>query len=150
MMIRKVRILLIEDNPGDVQLTREALNEKYANEVILETVGDGETAINYLFRRPPFQDAYPPDLILLDINLPGINGIQVLEQLKNASALRKIPVVILTTSQSDRDVSSAYGQYANSYLIKPSSFIEFVETIQQLKKYWFNLVRLPTDYKAAS
>ena len=141
MSTRPVEILLVEDNPGDVLLTKRAFaKSKISN--TLHVAIDGAEALDFLRRRGRFEDAVRPDLILLDINLPKVDGHELLTQIKADESLRKIPVVMLTSSQSDKDISKAYGAYANSYISKPPSLDELVEAVQGLENYWFQLVRL--------
>jgi CheY-like chemotaxis protein len=142
MMHEAVEILLVEDNPGDVVLTRAALQEcRVANS--LTVVNDGEQALAYLFGRPPYEDRVVPDLVLLDINIPRINGLEVLEQVKSDERLRRIPVIMLTSSNRERDIATAYDSHANSYINKPPSLPELVVALQSLEDFWFVLVRRP-------
>jgi CheY-like chemotaxis protein len=139
---RLVRILLVEDSPDDVLLTREALREaKFANH--LDVVDDGDAAMRFLRKEEPFQDAARPDLILLDLNLPGKDGREVLEDVKGDPMLRQIPVVILTTSASDRDVLRAYDHHVNAYVRKPIDLDCFVDVVQAIDGYWLGIVTLP-------
>jgi two-component system, chemotaxis family, response regulator Rcp1 len=141
-MARPIEILLVEDSPGDVELTRLAMKEgRVANR--LHVVTDGEQALDFLYRRGPFQDAIVPDLILLDLNLPKVNGREVLAQLKADEALRSIPVVVLTTSTSDEDIVRSYAAHANSYVQKPVDYEQFIRAIQQIQEYWLMFVWLP-------
>lgn len=138
MTYEATRILIVEDEEAHAQLTRRAIR-KSGNANHIDIVGDGEQALDYLFNRGKYDDRrkYPsPGLILLDIKLPGIDGIEVLRQIKEHPRLRKIPAVMLTTSQRQEDVARAYGHYANSYLTKPVGFREFEEKIGRLDFYW--------------
>ena len=131
-------ILIVEDEPAHAQLTERAIR-KSGNANRVDIVGDGEQALDYLLNRGRYADRerYPcPALILLDIKLPGIDGIEVLRQVKAHPLLRKIPVIMLTTSERDEDMARAYSHYANSYLTKPVGFKAFEEKINQLDFYW--------------
>jgi CheY-like chemotaxis protein len=137
-----IEVLLVEDDPGDVLMTREAFEErKVLNR--LNVVGDGVDALAYLRREEPFQDAPRPDLILLDLNLPKRDGREVLEEIKNDSSLRQIPVVVLTTSQADEDVLRSYQLHANAYVTKPVDFDRFVNVVKQIDDFFISVVRLP-------
>src|SRR4051812_30960500 len=137
-----IHILLVEDNPGDVRLTREALRgAKVAND--LQVVGDGEEAINYLRRRGGSSDAPRPDIVLLDLNLPRLDGREVLSDIKSDPDLAKIPIIILTSSSAERDIHSAYELHANCYISKPVDFTEFIEAVRSLEGFWLQIVRLP-------
>ena len=139
---RPIEILLVEDNPGDVSLCEEALGEsKMRNH--LAVVGDGEEAMAYLRREDPFADAVRPDLILLDLNLPRMDGREVLEAIKSDDALKEIPVVILSSSAADRDVEQSYQHHANCYVVKPLDFQQFVNIVRNIHEFWFQIVRLP-------
>jgi two-component system, chemotaxis family, response regulator Rcp1 len=138
----EIHILLVEDNPGDVRLTKEALRgAKVAND--LRVVGDGEAAIDYLRRRGPYADAPRPDIVLLDLNLPRLDGREVLADIKSDPDLAKIPIIILTTSSAERDINSAYELHANCYISKPVDFTEFIEAVRSLEGFWLRIVRLP-------
>jgi two-component system, chemotaxis family, response regulator Rcp1 len=141
---RPVEILLVEDNPGDVRLTREALKDaKVLNN--LSVVGDGEEALNFLYRRGKYASAPRPDLILLDLNLPRKDGREVLEEIKKDDSLMVIPVVVLTTSKAEEDVIRSYKLHANCYIPKPVDFNRFMEVIRQLENFWLAVVRLPQE-----
>lgn len=138
MKCEATRILIVEDEDAHAQLTQRAIR-KSGNANHIDIVSDGEQALDYLFNRGKYADKrkFPcPGLILLDIKLPGIDGIEVLKEIKVHPSLRKIPVIILTTSEREEDVASAYGHYANSYLTKPVGFKEFEEKISQVDFYW--------------
>jgi two-component system, chemotaxis family, response regulator Rcp1 len=137
-----IHILLVEDNPGDVRLTREALRgARVAND--LQVVGDGEEAIEYLRRRGRYVDAPRPDIILLDLNLPRLDGREVLIDIKSDPDLAKIPIIVLTSSSAERDIQSAYELHANCYISKPVDFTEFIEAVRSLEGFWLRIVRLP-------
>jgi len=140
--MRPIEILLVEDNPGDVRLTREALSEsRILNR--LSVVTDGAAALDYLERRSPYEEAPVPDLVLLDLNLPKISGLEVLEHIKNHERLKVVPVVALTTSQSERDIWASYAHHVNCYITKPMSFEPFMEVIRGIEDFWLSIVRLP-------
>lgn len=137
-----VEILLIEDSPADVRLTVEALNEaKVINR--LSVVGNGTKAMDFLYRRGAYAAAARPDLILLDLNLPGRDGREVLEEIKRDPDLRRIPVVVLTTSQAEEDVLRAYDLHCNCYITKPLDFQQFMTAIKSIGHFWLNIVKLP-------
>ncbi len=137
-----VDILLVEDNPGDVRLTVEALRESkvLAN---LQVARDGIEALAMLRREGPHADARRPDLILLDLNLPRLDGRQVLETIKADTDLRQIPVVILTTSAAEQDILQAYNLHANCYITKPVDMDQFIRVVQAIDNFWLTIVRLP-------
>ncbi|MFB6235248.1 MAG: response regulator [Halopenitus sp.] len=137
-----VDILLVEDNPGDVRLTQEAFQEaSLANG--LAVTRDGEEALDYLFQRGEYEDAPVPSLILLDLNLPKVGGMDVLETIKAEPDLRRIPVVVLTGSDAEEDVVESYENYVNAYLTKPIDPDEFVDLVRSFENFWFQLVELP-------
>jgi two-component system, chemotaxis family, response regulator Rcp1 len=139
---RPVEILLVEDNPGDVRLTAEGLREgKIRNN--LSVVGDGIEAMAFLHREGQYGDAPRPDLILLDLNLPRKDGREVLAEIKVDEDLRRIPVVILTTSSAEQDIVRTYDLAANCYVTKPLDFEAFVEVVKSIEEFWFSIVRLP-------
>jgi len=140
-------ILLVEDDPGDQELTRRALEEHF-DSLDLRIANDGEEAIDYLLKRGSYQDSLDaprPDLILLDLNMPKIDGKQVLAELKKQQTLKGIPVVVLTTSQRDEDIVQSYALGCNSFITKPVTAEGFWNAMKQLSIYWFELVHLPTD-----
>ena len=141
--MRPIHILLVEDNEGDILLTREALSEaNFNNEVTV--IRDGDAAINFL------QDALAknlkkiPELIMLDINLPKVDGKEVLNFIKSHIDLKRIPVVMLTTSSSEVDIRDAYNNHANCYITKPVDFNNFFEIIKAIENFWMSIVKLPT------
>lgn len=135
-------ILLAEDNPGDVLLTKEAFAEaKIKNNINVAT--DGEETLDYLYKRGRFEDAATPDLILLDLNMPKKDGREVLEEIKKDDKLRRIPVVILTSSQAEQDVVKTYDLHANSYVLKPVDLGKFAEIVSAIESFWFSVVVLP-------
>lgn len=138
---RPAEILLVEDNPADVRLTQEALRDaKVTNR--LHVVGDGELAMAFLRRQPPYQDAPRPDIMLLDLNLPKMDGREVLNAVKSDPELRRIPVIILTTSSDERDIFSAYDNHANGYVTKPVEFNDFAAALQSIEGFWLTIVAL--------
>ena len=137
-----VDILLVEDNPGDARLMQEALAEaKIRNR--LQVIADGAEALAYLRRRDPFAGAGRPDLILLDLNLPGKDGRQVLAEIKRDEDLRRIPVVILTTSHAEADIARAYDLHANAYITKPLDIEQFITVVKSIEDFWLTIVKLP-------
>ncbi len=137
-----IEILLIEDNPGDVRLTREALKEgKVRNN--LRVAGDGETALAMLRCAGPHAEAPRPDLILLDLNLPKIDGRDVLAEIKSDASLHRIPVVVLTTSQSEEDVLRSYELNANCFIKKPLDLDRFLHVVRAIEDFWLSIVVLP-------
>ena len=140
--VRPIEVLLVEDDEGDVLMTREALAEgKVINR--LNVVNDGVEAVEYLRRDGKYAEASRPDLILLDLNLPKKDGRQVLEEVKADESLRRIPVIVLTTSAADEDVLRSYDLHANAYVTKPVDFDRFVEVIRQIDDFFISVVRLP-------
>ncbi|HPF17343.1 MAG TPA: response regulator [Thermotogota bacterium] len=139
-----IEILLVEDSPGDQRLTREALKEEKINNN-LYIVEDGEEALAFLRKEGTFSTVPRPDLILLDLNLPKMNGQEVLEIIKQDEKLKRIPVVILTTSQADEDILKAYNLNANCYITKPVDFDQFSHVVKKIQEFWFTIVRLPED-----
>ena len=138
-------ILLAEDDPGDQELTRRALEQSLIRNE-LHIVEDGEEALNYLQRRGKYEDpasSPKPDLMLLDLNMPKMDGKQLLEQMRADPNLRRIPVVALTTSKQENDIIRTYDLGANSYIVKPVDMDQFVNAIKVLKDYWFQIVVLP-------
>jgi two-component system, chemotaxis family, response regulator Rcp1 len=139
-----VQILLVEDSPEDVLLTREALKDaKVANE--LHVARDGDEAMAFLRREPPYEDAPTVDLVLLDLNLPGKDGREVLTEIKGDTSLHLIPVVVLTTSASDKDVLHAYDHHVNAYVRKPVNLDRFVDVVRQIDDFWLGVVTLPPE-----
>lgn len=142
--MRVLEILLVEDNPGDVRLTQEALKEgRIVNN--LNTVMDGAEAIKYLFQEGEYTNVCRPDLILLDLNLPKKDGREVLETIKTDVDLKRIPVVVLTTSNAEIDILKAYDLHANCYITKPVDFNKFIDVVQSIEQFWLSIVRLPSE-----
>ena len=139
---RPIEILLVEDDPGDVLMAREALEEgKVANR--LAVVNDGEEAIAYLRAEGANAERVRPDLVLLDLNLPRKGGLEVLEEMKADAALRRIPVVVLTTSDAELDIIKSYDLHANAYIKKPVDFDQFVSVVRQIDEFFVSVVILP-------
>ena len=137
-----IDILLVEDNPGDVRLTKEALRDaKVLNEIYV--VKDGVEAMEFLRNEGSFAHVPVPDLILLDLNLPRKDGREVLTEIKNDPKLKRIPVVILTTSQAEEDILKSYDSHANCYVTKPVDLNRFAEIMHSLDEFWFSIVKLP-------
>lgn len=135
------QILLVDDNPMDVILTLDAFNEAKLNNNI-NVARDGEEALEYIFGKGQFADRtkFPmPSLILLDLKMPGIDGFEVLRQIKNTEKLKRIPVIILTSSKEEGDLALSYDIGANSYLVKPVNFNGFIEVVKKIDDYWFTL-----------
>lgn len=139
-----IHILLVEDNQGDIVLTTEALEEgKIANS--LSVVRDGWEAIQYLEKKEGYEEVKRPDLILLDINLPKINGHEVLKHIKTSSKLKQIPVIMLTTSSDEVDIRKSYENYSNCYITKPVDVDSFMKVISTFEEFWISIVRLPSN-----
>jgi len=141
---RPAEILLVEDNPGDVELIDQALQEgKVMNRVSIAS--DGESAIAFLRRDPGFEDAVRPDLILLDLNLPGKNGFEVLTEIRDLPGVGQVPVVILTSSKADRDILKSYKLRANCFISKPVDVDEFLGVVRSTGDFWLAIVKLPPE-----
>ncbi len=139
-----IHILLVEDNEGDVLLTMEALNEgKIRNKI--SVVRDGEQAIRFVNQEGEYLESPRPDLILLDINLPRIDGKEVLVYIKTHPLLKSIPVVMLTTSTSEKDIIDSYKNYANCYISKPVNLDKFFDVVQKIEHFWISIVHLPKN-----
>ena len=139
-----MEILLIDDNPGDVRLMRESLKEAEM-QITLHVVRDGVGAMAFLRKEDMYADRPRPDLILLDLNLPKKDGREVLIEIKQDPDLKRIPVVILTGSVSEEDVIGSYDCHANCYIIKPFELNQFIEVIKSIEKFWFSIVKLPSE-----
>jgi chemotaxis family two-component system response regulator Rcp1 len=140
-MDRTVEVLLVEDNPADVRLTREVLED--GDDTHLNVVGDGEEAMAFLRRQGDYADSPRPQLVLLDLNLPKKDGREVLEELKADVELRRIPVVVLTTSAAESDISRSYELHANCFITKPLDLEDFFSVVQSIKDFWLASARLP-------
>jgi CheY-like chemotaxis protein len=141
---REVSILLVEDNPGDVRLTIEALKEGKVN-TRLSVVSNGFDAMEFLRLKGRYLNAPRPDLILLDLNLPKKNGSEVLAEIKSDPTLRRIPIVVLTTSDAEQDVLRSYDLNANCYISKPVDLDQFLNVVRSINDFWLTVVRLPSD-----
>jgi two-component system, chemotaxis family, response regulator Rcp1 len=139
-----VEILLVEDNPGDSRLTLEAIRD-CAVETNLRVIRDGVEAMAFLRKEGVYSDAPRPALILLDLNLPKKSGREVLEEVKNDPDLRRIPVVVFSTSESEDDVLTAYGLHANCYISKPKDISQLIAVVRCIEEFWLTRVRLPAD-----
>ncbi|MDP2809754.1 MAG: response regulator [Rhodocyclaceae bacterium] len=143
-MGRPAEFLLVEDNPGDVRLTREALNEsKVRNH--LSVVGDGVEAMAFLRREGRYADAVRPDLILLDLNLPKKSGREVLAEIKADPLLKRIPVVVITSSEAEQDIFATYNLHVNCYVTKPVDLDQFIKVVRSISTFWLTIVKLPAN-----
>lgn len=138
------KILLVEDNPADVRLTQEALKEAKMHHE-LHVVMDGVAAMNFLRQRGEYANVPKPDLILLDLNLPKKDGREVLEEIKMDSELKRVPVVVLTTSRAEEDIIKSYNLHANCYVTKPVDLDQFSKIVQSIEDFWLTIVKLPTE-----
>lgn len=140
---RPIEILLVEDNPGDVRLTREALRDGKVRNV-LHVAEDGVEAMAFLRREGNYADAPRPDVILLDLNLPRKDGREVLAEIKADETLRRIPIVVMTTSSAEQDILRTYDLHANCYITKPVDLDQFIEVVRSIQEFWLTIVKLPT------
>jgi two-component system, chemotaxis family, response regulator Rcp1 len=139
---KAIEILLVEDNPGDIGLTREALeSSKIYNK--LSVVNDGEEAIAFLLKKEKYINIQSPDLVLLDLNLPKKSGREVLAEIKSDNDLKRIPVVVLTSSRDEEDILRSYNLHANCYITKPIDLNQFIKVVQSIEDFWFTIVKLP-------
>ncbi len=139
---KNIDILLVEDNPGDVRLTEEAFKEgKFNNN--LSVVVDGLDAMSYLRKEGKYSDVARPDIILLDLNLPKKDGREVLKEIKSDQELKRIPVIVLTTSSAETDIHHTYGNYVNAYITKPVDLDQFIKVLGTIEEFWLNIVKLP-------
>jgi chemotaxis family two-component system response regulator Rcp1 len=144
---RAAEVLLVEDSPGDVRLTREALKEgKVRNN--LSVVNDGVEAMEFLRRQGKYADAPRPDIVLLDLNMPRKDGREVLAEMKSDDDLKRIPVVILTTSEAEQDILKTYELHANCYLTKPVDLEQFISIVKSVEDFWLTIVQLPRSLAA--
>jgi len=139
--MKPVEVLLVEDDPGDVILTKEGLRASKLH-INLHVVDNGEKALAFLHREPPYEDAPRPGLIILDLNLPRVNGMEVLREIKSNDELKTIPTVILTTSRAEEDVVRSYKLGANCYVSKPLNLDEFVKVVSSIENFWFTVVEI--------
>jgi CheY-like chemotaxis protein len=145
-LAQRIDILLVEDNPGDVRLTRELLKESKINNN-LTVIDNGEDALLFLRREAKYRNATPPDLILLDLNLPRKNGSEVLASIKNDPELKRIPVVILTSSKAEADIVRSYDLHANCYVSKPVGLEQFAAVVKAIDDFWLAIVKFPSHQK---
>lgn len=145
-LLKPVNILLVEDSPGDIRLTQEALKESKLK-IDLQVVMDGVEAMDYLNQQGKYKDLPRPDLILLDLNLPRKDGRQVLQEIKEDLKLRVIPVIVLTISKSEEDILRSYDLHANCYITKPLNLDKFLEIVKAIENFWFTIVTLPSGKK---
>ncbi len=142
--VQGIEILLVEDNPGDVRLTREALRDgKIVNNLYVAV--DGVEALAFLRREGKFKDAVRPELILLDLNLPKKDGREVLAEIKADNDLKRIPVVILTSSEAEQDIIRSYNLHANCYVTKPVDLDQFITVVKSIEHFWLKVVKLPPE-----
>ena len=139
-------ILLIEDNPSDADLVLYSFKKNRINNE-MKTINNGEEALDFIFKRNQYKTVKTPDLIILDINLPKINGLEILKQIKYNPKTKIIPTIILTTSKSDLDLLAAYENYTNAYLVKPVEIEDFISAISALDNFWLDIVKLPNILK---
>jgi len=144
MNTKPVEILLVEDNEGDVGLVEEVFEEAKIRNII-HVAEDGEEAMLFLNKEVPYVDAPTPDIILLDLNLPQKDGREVLEEIKTDENLKRIPVVVLTTSKAEEDIIKSYDLHANSYITKPVDFDQFIRVVRSIENFWLEVVRLPNE-----
>ncbi len=146
---KPVEILLVEDNPGDIRLATEALKTAKLDTNINVTM-DGEDAMAYLHKEGKYVNAVEPDLILLDLNLPKLDGREVLGQIKNDPELKRIPVLVLTISQNDNDIRGCYTDHANCYITKPIDYNHFIQVVKSIEHFWLVIAQLPIDERASA
>lgn len=139
---KMVDILIVEDNPGDARLIKEVLSN---NRIFcqLHMAKDGVEAVNFLYQKEAFTDSPRPDLIFLDLNLPKMDGREVLAKIKSDNNLKQIPVIVMTTSEAEEDIAKSYSLHANCFVTKPMQLDQFVNVIKSLEDFWFTLVKLP-------
>lgn len=142
-MKQEIKILLVEDSEGDIVLIIQALKKAQVTNGV-NVIKDGEKALKYLRKTGVYKHAETPELILLDINLPRVDGIEVLAEIKKDESLMNIPVVILTTSESEKDIINSYHNHANCYIVKPADFKKIIGVMQIIKDFWISIVKLPT------
>lgn len=141
---KTIHILLVEDNEGDILLIREAFEE--AKIIIdMSVVTNGQAALDFLNKQDVYSEVETPDLVLLDVNLPILNGHEVLQHAKMDDNLKSIPIIMLTTSSSPKDIDSAYANHVNSYITKPVDVNDFLKVVSGIEKFWINIVTLPSD-----
>ncbi len=146
MITSPIQLLIVEDNPGDVRLLRECFGESRLQYEI-HVVEDGEQAIDFIFRKGAHKKAPRPDLVLLDLNLPKLDGHTVLDRVKKDPKLKRIPIVVLTSSQNERDILKSHDLHANCYLVKPMLFDQYQSMVKSIEEFWFNMSELPNQSK---
>lgn len=139
-----IRILMVDDDPADVRLAREALKNNKVH-IIIHDVPDGMEAMAFLRKEGPYAKMSRPDLVLLDLNMPRMNGREVLAELKRDTKLRRIPVIVLTTSQGEEDILAAYDMNANCFITKPVGWIKFMKVVELIEAFWLTVVKLPKE-----
>lgn len=144
----KLRVLLVEDNPGDVLLITELLSDR-KTELEIDVASDGEEALNYLFGRGRYQQAISPQLVVLDLNLPRVSGLDVLAILRKDPRMSPLPVVVLSSSDAERDIVESYCRGANTYIQKPVDLRQFQEAVAKIESFWLSLAKLPSLQKPA-
>ncbi len=145
-MVQQIEILLVEDNPGDVRLMQEVFKEGQVNNN-LYVCKDGIEALKFLRKQDQYQNAVRPDLILLDLNLPKMDGRELLAEIKKDKNLRAIPVVVLTTSKAEEDIIRTYNLHANCYISKPVDFDQFIKVVEAIESFWMTIVILPSQHR---
>lgn len=143
-----IHLLLVEDNEGDILLTKEALEDAKII-IILSVVRDGKEALDFLNKQGPYADSILPDLILLDVNLPKKNGHEVLKYIKEEKQFKHIPVIMLTTSSSEKDINLSYNNYVNCYITKPVEVNSFIQVVSSIENFWISIVKLPSGKTAS-
>ena len=144
-MLNEIRILMVEDNEGDIVLTLEAFQEAKIHNTI-DVIRDGDEALLFLRKAGKYASAVTPDLILLDINLPKVDGTAILAEIKKDERLKVIPVIMLTTSDAEKDIAKSYYNHANCYITKPVDMDKFMEVIHTIKQFWISIVQLPKNH----
>jgi CheY-like chemotaxis protein len=139
--MKPLQVLLVEDNLGDAELTRQSLAASKLS-ISLTTLDDGEKALSYLRKEPPYQKADRPDLVLLDLNLPKLSGGELLREIKTDKALKSLPVIVLTSSEEETEISKCYAEGANCYIVKPVDFKSFMNVVSLIETFWFSVVKL--------
>lgn len=147
--MKPLQVLLIEDNPGDAELTRQSLAASKL-QISLTVLDDGEKALQYLKKAPPYQKAERPDLLLLDLNLPKLTGSEVLREIKTDKHLKSLPVIVLTSSEEEMEISRCYDSGANCYIVKPVDFNSFMNVVSLIETFWFSVVKLGRAQKGAA
>lgn len=145
--LKPIEILLVDDNPGDIELTKAALRDARIMNAV-HVAEDGEQALAYLTRQGQFSRAPRPDLVFLDLNMPKVGGFKVLERMKADPELRRIPVIVMSSSSAEKDLARAFDAQISAYLIKPSNLDDYFSAIRAVKELWFNVVALPPNARS--